>query len=54
VRSSPSPPWAGRLLRYELREDGSAFVALDEADEPLEQVVVKSGAHVPPIVLPAP
>lgn len=47
-------PFTGRRLLYEVREDGSAEVALDGADELLAQVVVKSGAHIPPIALPPP
>jgi len=47
-------PFTGRPLVYSVREDGSAEVALDGADELLSEVVLKSAASVPPIVLPAP
>lgn len=47
-------PFTGRPLAYTLRPDGSAVVAIVGADELLEQVVVKGGAHVPPIELPSP
>ena len=51
---SEPDPFTGRPLLYDLREDGSAEVALDGADELLSEVVLKSAASVPPIVLPAP
>ena len=51
---SEPDPFTGRPLLYERREDGSAEVALDGADELLAEVVLKSAASVPPIVLPAP
>ena len=47
-------PFTGRALAYAIREDASAEVALDGADELLSEVVLKSAASVPPIVLPAP
>jgi len=47
-------PFTGRPLLYDLREDGPAEVALDGADELLSEVVLRSAASVPPIVLPAP
>jgi hypothetical protein len=47
-------PFSGRPLLYTLREDGSAEVALDGADELLAEIVEKSAASVPPIALPAP
>lgn len=47
-------PFTGRPLLYGVREDGSAEVALDGADELLSEVVLKSAASVPPIALPAP
>ena len=47
-------PFTGRPLLYSVREDRSAEVALDGADELLAEVVLKSAASVPPIVLPAP
>jgi len=47
-------PFTGRTLAYTIREDGSAEVALVGADELLSEVVLKSAASVPPIVLPAP
>ena len=47
-------PFTGRALAYAIREDGSAEVALDGADDLLAEVVLKSAARVPPIVLPAP
>ncbi len=51
---SEPDPFTGRPLLYERREDGSAEVALDGADELLSEVELKSAASVPPIVLPAP
>jgi hypothetical protein len=47
-------PFTGRPLAYTIRGDGSAEVALDGADELLSEVVLKSAASVPPIVLSAP
>jgi hypothetical protein len=47
-------PFTGRPLAYDVRQDGSAEVRLARADEQLEQVVLKSAAHVPPIELPTP
>jgi hypothetical protein len=47
-------PFTGRPLLYSVREDRSAEVALDGADELLAEIVAKSAASVPPIVLPAP
>ena len=47
-------PFTGRPLLYSLREDGSAEVALDGADQLLAEIVLKSAARVPPIALPAP
>jgi hypothetical protein len=47
-------PFTGRPLLYELREDGTAMVAIDGADGLLADIVVKSGAHIPPIMLPSP
>lgn len=47
-------PFTGRPLAYTIREDGSAEVALDGADELLSEVVAKGAASVPPIALPAP
>ena len=47
-------PFTGRPLAYTIREDGSAEVALDGADELLSEIVAKSAASIPPIVLPAP
>lgn len=51
---STPDPFTGRPLAYEVREDGSAEVGLAGADELLQQVVLKSAAHVPPIELSAP
>jgi len=47
-------PFTGRPLLYSVREDRSAEVALDGADELLSEVVAKGAASVPAIVLPAP
>lgn len=47
-------PFTGRPLLYDVREDGSAEVALDRADELLAEIVLKGAASVPPITLPAP
>jgi hypothetical protein len=47
-------PFTARPLAYSVRDDRSAQVGLSGADELLEQVVLKSAAHVPPIELPAP
>ena len=47
-------PFTGRQLLYSVREDGSAEVALDRADELLAEIVLKGAASVPPITLPAP
>ena len=47
-------PFTGKPLLYTLHDDGSATVALDGADALLEQVVLKSAAHIPPLHLPVP
>ncbi len=47
-------PLTGRPFAYVVEPDGSATVAMVGAEELLEQVVVKTGAVVPPIHLPAP